>query len=75
MTKIQEFICKNYPGSMKQIVKGVEESIPMKCEVHGVLEESDIIIHHSFDKSDVKLKLSRYFDSEHYMVLKPSDML
>ena len=47
----------------------------MKCEVMGLKENSDLIIHHSFDKSDIKLKLSKYFDSQHYMTFKPSDKL
>lgn len=45
----------------------------MKCDVLGLKEDSELIIHHSFETSDTKLKLSRYYDSEHFMTFKPSD--
>lgn len=71
--KIHDFICENYVANMQQINKGVKETIEMKCEVIGLKEDDGLIIHHSFVKSDIKLKLSRYFDSQHYMTFKPSD--
>lgn len=47
----------------------------MACEVMGLKEDKELIVHHSFVKSDVKLKLSKYYDSQHYMTFKPSDKL